>query len=341
MNEVNGLNTQSNLSVQDLLQKLASDQDLPTLAELSVLSDLGPADVRLLQDRWLAIPETRRLYAVRSLVEEARENLHLFLGGLLRLALSDPNSQIRQLAIQGLWEEISEDLVGPLVQLLLNDPDPAVRAEAAKALGFFVLAGELDELDASAGLRAEEALLSVLRNEEELLAVQSKALESLAFSGEMGVRQLIEDAYYSPYEEMNVSALTAMGRSADIRWRGLVRAELRNPSPAMRAAAARACGELEAHAALDELLDLLTDPDQDVRLAAIFALGRLGGDEAQEALEVMAAGEDELEAAAAEDALEEMSFYGESEEIPLFDESLAEPDEWDRDPWGPVWDDEG
>jgi len=335
------LNTQSKLSVQDLLQKLASSQELPGLAELSVLSDLGPADVRLLQERWPTIPEERRLHAVRSLVEEAKENLGLFLGDLLRLALTDPNSQIRQLAIQGLWEEISEDLVGPFVQLLLNDLDPAVRAEAAKALGAFVLAGELDELDASVGLRAEEALLSVLRNEEELLAVQSRALESLAFSGETGVRQLIEDAYYSPYEEMNVSALTAMGRSADIRWRGLVQAELRNPSPAMRAAAARACGELEAQAALDDLLNLLTDPDQEVRLAAIFALGRLGGDEAQEALEVMAAGEDELEAQAAAEALEEMDFYGDPQGIPLFDESLAEPDEWDRDPWGSVWDDEG
>ncbi len=335
------MNTQSKLSVQDLLQKLASSQELPGLAELSVLSDLGPADVRLLQERWPTIPEERRLHAVRSLVEEAKENLGLFLGDLLRLALTDPNSQIRQLAIQGLWEEISEDLVGPFVQLLLNDLDPAVRAEAAKALGAFVLAGELDELDASVGLRAEEALLSVLRNEEELLAVQSKALESLAFSGETGVRQLIEDAYYSPYEEMNVSALTAMGRSADIRWRGLVQAELRNPSPAMRAAAARACGELEAQAALDDLLNLLTDPDQEVRLAAIFALGRLGGDEAQEALEVMAAGEDELEAQAAAEALEEMDFYGDPQGIPLFDESLAEPDEWDRDPWGSVWDDEG
>ncbi len=335
------MNTQSKLSVQDLLQKLASSQELPGLAELSVLSDLGPADVRLLQERWPTIPEERRLHAVRSLVEEAKENLGLFLGDLLRLALTDPNSQIRQLAIQGLWEEISEDLVGPFVQLLLNDLDPAVRAEAAKALGAFVLAGELDELDASVGLRAEEALLSVLRNEEELLAVQSRALESLAFSGETGVRQLIEDAYYSPYEEMNVSALTAMGRSADIRWRGLVQAELRNPSPAMRAAAARACGELEAQAALDDLLNLLTDPDQEVRLAAIFALGRLGGDEAQEALEVMAAGEDELEAQAAAEALEEMDFYGDPQGIPLFDESLAEPDEWDRDPWGSVWDDEG
>jgi HEAT repeat protein len=70
-----------------------------------------------------------------------------------------------------------------------------------------------------------------------------------------------------------------MGRSADIRWRGPVRVELRNPSSAIRAEAARACGELEAGAALHDLLDLLFDEDRQVRLAAIFALGRIGGRE--------------------------------------------------------------
>jgi HEAT repeat protein len=207
-----------------------------------------------------------------------------------------------------------------------------VRAAAATALGSYVLAGELEELDNALAMRAEEALLAVHTDMTVPLEVRRRALEAIAFSGEAGVRQLIEDAYYSPDEPMRVSALFAMGRSADIRWRGLVRAELRNPSPAMRAEAAIACGELEARAALDDLLDLLGDRDENVRLASIFALGRIGGPDASDALEMIAAGDNAVEAEAAEQALEEMQFYAEVNAFPLFDESQDEEEEWDVDP---------
>ncbi len=46
-------------------------------------------------------------------------------------------------------------------------------------------------------MRAEESLLAVLNNEEEPLEVRRRALESIAYSSEAGVRQLIEDGYYS------------------------------------------------------------------------------------------------------------------------------------------------
>jgi HEAT repeat protein len=197
-----------------------------------------------------------------------------------------------------------------------------------------VLAGELDELDAALAMRAEEALLAILHNEEEPIAVQARALESIAYSGETGIRQLIEDSYYSPDEEMRVSALIAMGRSADTRWRGLARAELQNPSPQMRAEAARACGELEAKKAEADLLELLSDEEQNVRLAAIFALGRLGGNKAREALRVLAQGDDATEAEAAEMALEEMLYVTSDEDMTLLDDSGAdEGDNLDFAPW--------
>ena len=131
-----------------------------------------------------------------------------------------------------------------------------------------------------------------------------------------------------------------MGRSADIRWRRLVRAERRNPSSAMRAAAAVACGELEAKAAVSDLLDLLEDPELPVRLAAIFALGRIGGKEARRALEGIAAS-DEDEAEAAEVALEEMLFYAgpDAAALSLFDENEDEESLDDLDPWD-AWPDD-
>jgi HEAT repeat protein len=188
-------------------------------------------------------------------------------------------------------------------------------------------------------MRAEQALMAVLNNSEEPAQVQCRALESIAYSGELGVRQLIEDAYYSPDETRRLSSLVAMGRSADIRWRRLARAELTNPDAAMRAQAAYACGELEARAALPRLLRLLGDSEQRVRLAAMFALGHIGGPQARDALQTLVESSDEVEAFAAEQALEEMDFYASAEAaaLPLFDESeadedaLDDPDDWDND----------
>jgi HEAT repeat protein len=132
-----------------------------------------------------------------------------------------------------------------------------------------------------------------------------------------------------------VSALVAMGRSADLRWRGMARAELQNPEAAMRREAARTCGELEVSAAQRDLLLLLDDDELDVRLAAIYALGRIGGQQAQEALRIMEQSEEPQEAEAATLALEEILFYG-GTDIALHDDldEGDDSDDWDLDIWG-------
>jgi HEAT repeat protein len=316
------------LSVENLLQKLIAEEALPSFQELTALSDLSQPDLQLVRGLWSAIPEERRYQVIKLLVDESYENFEIRVERLLRVALEDDNPAVRRLAIQGLWEDSGEDLIGPFIQLLYNDPDQTVRAAAAAALGLFVLAGELEELDASLAMRAEEALFAILHSDTEMLEVQCSALESVAFSAELGVRQLIEDAYYSPYEEMQTSALVAMGRSADTRWRSTVKTELDNDSPEMRAEAARACGELEAQDVVDTLIELLADPEKNVRLAAIFALGRIGGADAEDALAAVALSEDPDEVEAANDALDESSFFKDPDAVPILDESESD---WDAD----------
>jgi HEAT repeat protein len=328
------VNSKRSLSVENLLQKLITEEGLPSIQELAALSDLSRPDWQLVRGLWSAIPEARRYQVVESLVDESYETLHIKLERLLRVALEDENAGVRRLAIQGLWEDTEDDLVGPLIHLLHNDPDQGVRAAAAAALGAFVLAGELEEIDASLAMRVEEALFAVLHSDTEMLEVQCRALESVAFSGERGVRQLIEDGYYSPYEEMQTSALIAMGRSADTRWRSLVSAELDNPVPEMRAEAARACGELEASNVLEELIELLSDQEKSVRLAAIFALGRIGGKAAEDALSAVILGDDPDEVEAAYNALDESAFYKGADTVAILDESEADLDsDDDYDNW--------
>ena len=320
-------------SVQELLNQLINRSETIAARDLFVLSDLTLQDAELVRQEWELIPVAQRRQLLQSLTDVAEEDVTWHLGRLLRIALTDDDPLVRRIAIEGLWEDSSADLIGPLIQILHNDNTAAVRAAAAATLGAYVLAGELDELDSAYAMRVEEALLAALHNPDEALDVQCRALESIAYSGETGIRQLIEDAYYSPEEELRISSLVAMGRSADTRWRGLVRAELHNPSAQMRIEAARACGELEVLKAEHELLELLADDEQMVRLAAIFALGRIGSRRAQETLRSLATSEDEIEAEAAELALEEMLFYASEEEVTLFDDADEEEAEWDLDQW--------
>mgnify|MGYP000417923032 FL=1 len=75
----------------------------------------------------------------------------------------------------------------------------------------------------------------------------------------------------------------------------------------------------------------MTDEAQTVRLTTIFALGRIGGKEARDALRIVSDEAEPPEAEAAGEALEEMLFYNESRAIGLFDED--EDDDTDTDPW--------
>lgn len=324
-------------TVQELMQQLVSHNEAITGDDLFVLSDLSRQDAAFIRQEWPLIAKEQRQALVRSLVGFAAENIDWHLGRFLRIALDDKDETVRRHAIEGLWEETEADLLGPLIQMLYHDKSEQVRAAAAGVLGNFVLAGELDELDASLAMRAEEALLAIVHNDEEPIAVQARALESIAYSGETGIRQLIEDSYYSPDEELRVSSLVAMGRSADTRWRGLARAELQNPSRRMREEAARACGELEAKKAESDLLELLDDDDENVRLAAIFALGQIGGKKARDALRILTQGDDAVAAEAADIALEEM-LVNAADGIALLDDSEVsgdadESDDSDFSPW--------
>jgi hypothetical protein len=322
------LDATRHLSAAEFLDRLIRPTGNVTARDFYAFSDLSRADMEHLQSRWHEVPVARRRTLVKGLTTSAADNLDLQLGRFLRVALRDSDPEVRRLAIEGLWEDEDPDLIGAFVRLLNHDEVEEVRAAAAAGLGSFVLAGELDELDAALAMRAEQALLAVVHNEAEPLAIRCRALESIAYSSEAGLRQLIENAYYSPEVEMQVSALRAMGRSADIRWRGLARAELHNADSPMRAAAAWACGELEVKSAVPEVLRLLEDEDPQVRLAAIGALGQLGGKPARDALREVADGDDPEAAEAAEEALDELLFSVDADAALLLDEESEEEDDF-------------
>ena len=305
---------------QVLLHISNPDESLNT-RYLYLLSAMTREQLAYFQEVWPSIEAGRRRLVIQSLVELTELSFEVNFDPIFLVALGDGDSEVRVAAIEGLWENEDQALIGPLVHLLRADEASGVRAAAAVALARFVLLGELEKIDRAPSMLAEQALLETLHSAEEDLEVRRRTVEAISYSGEAGVREIIEAAYYDEDEKMQTSALFAMGRSADPYWRKLLVQELENPDPELRFEAARACGELENELAISRLIPMsMSDPDREVQQAAVSALGRIGGREAREALEAFYESEDEVLSVAAAEALDGMDVLGESVGIPLYED---------------------
>jgi len=309
------------MEYENSLQHIADTSERLNIQHLYELSALSPAELDRFREVWPTIEDSRRRVVMRHLVELAEYNFSVDFDPIFLLGMGDEDSEVRATAIEGLWENEDQALVGPLVFLLRSDETVTVRAAAANALGRFVLLGELDQIDSAPAMLAEQSLLETIHLQGEDLEVRRRAIESIAYSSEAGVREIIEAAYYHEDERMQASALFAMGRSADPHWAKLILAELESVNPELRFEAARACGELEMTPAVSHLAGMIVnDPDREVQQMAVEALGRIGGGEARKVLEACYEDEDEVLSQAAAEALDQMDFLGESLDLPLFEE---------------------
>jgi len=308
-----------------LLDELRESAEMPDPASLYYFSSLEAEDAARVRDVWphLHIELRRRL--ITRLVELAEADFEVGFGAIFRLGLEDKDAKVRATAIEGLWEDEDVRLVPLLVTALRGDEAVTVRAAAATSLGRFILLGELEKIRPRPFALAYEALLAACQAADEHKEVRRRALESLAYISNDTVVELIREAYAAPEEKMQISAVFAMGRSADTRWAHQVRQELFSPNAALRYEAARACGELQLSEAVPELEELAGDVDPEVQEAALWALGQIGGDKAREILEHYCLAENEATRTAAEAALDELEFlYGSLSEF--FTRLIKEPD---------------
>jgi HEAT repeat protein len=283
------------------------------------LSDLDALEVAILQETWAALPQWRRLALMEDLEELGGANNLLSFEAIARFAVEDADAQVRQLAVQVLWEFDAADLVPVFLGLLEGDADERVRAAAATALGRFVYLGEIDELPRDQLRAVEERLLALIRDDKVEL-VRRRALESIGYSGRAEVPPLIEAAFSSSDKDWVAASLLAMGRSADDRWEGSVLSMLADRQPAVRAEAARAAGELELFEATPQLIELIDDGDEDVRSAAVWSLSQIGGEGVREALEgLLARTEEDSELDFIETALDNLAFTEGQQPFSLFD----------------------
>jgi hypothetical protein len=293
---------------------------------LDWLSDLGSKQAAEMAHLWHRLPLETRRDLMGRMDEEVREKFELDFLAVARIALADPDPEVRVHAIRTFWECGDPKLVEHFLRLMEHDPDATVRAAAAVALGAFVERAELEEIPAAAGERIAARLIAVIRGGD-ALEIRRGAVESLGYSSNPQVRSILETAYADKEERLRAGALMGMGRSADTYWSGIVFEELRNRSPLLRAEAARAAGGLGLRKAVARLIELLEDVDENVRGNAIYSLGELGGEAARAALEKMQAESSGAEWEKIEMALENAEFQESLGELPLLDVEAEEEEE--------------
>lgn len=278
-------------------------------AELKVLSNLGPENLKIFWQAWRQFPGERREAIIHALNDLGEDNIDMDFRPVLRASLSDSEPAVRAAAINGLWEDESQQLMDRLIQLI-DDDAGEVRAAATIGLARFAYRAELGELPGLVAQRVYATLLKTATDPEQPLEVRRRAIEGLGyFASSKEAQAEIGRAYAHSEILMRESAVLAMGRSMRPTWFPYIERELKSPSPALRYEAARAVGELgeDGRPFLPTLLPLVDDEDGDIAMAAIWALGEVGGPSAKRVLQRLARSKDDARRQAASMALEELS----------------------------------
>ena len=295
------------VAFDDALAGLASSS-APGSRILRGLTDLVGEQLADLQAAWPMLSDTRRAYLTEKLREMAEDDIKLDFTPIFRFTISDVDERVRLASVEGLAEDETASLIDPLAVLLRSDPSEVVRAACATKLGDFMLLGELEKINRYRRDQVYSALMGAILANEPATLVYHRALESLAYVANEQIEQLIRDAFASDSPDLRVAAVCSMGRSNDRQYSEVVLKQVQAVYPAMRGAAARACGELEVAAGVPVLGKLIGDSDNDVSLAAIISLAEIGGDDARRILEGVTKSSDEELAVAAGEALEEFDF---------------------------------
>lgn len=296
------------MSLEDFVRDLADPTQEVATSKLTNLSRLDAGQANVVEAVWPEIGLRQRQQLVEELTGLAEDNVELNFDAVFEIALADRDSDVRIRAIRGLWENERKEMLDGLLKMLANDPAAAVRAEAALALGRYVLQAEMGTLKAVRVERLENALRVVIEDDAEEVEVRGRALEAIGARSEPWVTDVIEQAFDGADRRLQISAAHAMGRSCDPVWLPRLLAELQSDDAELRFEAAGAIGHIADESAVPHLLPLLQDEDAEVQATAVAALGEIGGEKAKAALEDLSTAGDSALSELAVDALSELEF---------------------------------
>ena len=140
------------------------------------------------------------------------------------------------------------------------------------------------------------------------MEVRRRAIEAIASLDSPERDRIIRAAYESGDPGLLQSSIYAMARSSNAEWLPSVLRETGNESPAIRYEAAVTCGHLGDETVVPHLITLVQDEDRQVQLAAVKALGEVGGSLAKRALLKCLELGDEALKQAAEEAINSIEF---------------------------------
>lgn len=308
------------------------DEESVHIPALYRFSDMEAEELEQVQSVWPTIDEERRRVITRHLADINEDSFQVDFTDFFEDVLSDSSAQVRLAALDGLWDSEKVVLIRPIMDMMENDPDVDVRAKAAGALGHYIVIGEWEIISPEETEPIVEALLDQMDDPNTAAAVRRSALESLGAAYHPRVADLIKSAYESGNFQMQVSAVCAMGNSANNEWTPFIIEEFEHPDAEMRFIAARAAGQVGSSDSVEGLIEMIEDEDLEVQYAAVAALGEIGGDVAREALEDLASDPDVEEGLleAVEDALEEMSMmsgFGDLSMLDFDDDDLDEDED--------------
>jgi HEAT repeat protein len=317
------------LPFQKVLDVLLNDSKDIHRRYLAEFSDIEPASLKLLLETWPRIEQSRKLLLLERLNTLANEDTLVSFDDLGRALLTDTDPQVRIRALRLLIECEDTRLVPIYTDMLINDSEVAVRAEAASTLGIFVQLGEFEDIPSVVHHKVEDVLLKVLNGEDEP-SVRRRALEALGFSSRDEVPVLIESSFKRQDPDWQASALFAMGRSNDERWSDAVLQMIASENRRIRLAAVQAAGELGLALARPLLLRLLEEEfDDAITGAAIWSLSQIGGEDVRIYLQNLLDNveDDDDQAAFLEEALDNLAF---TEDMARFDMLALDADDLDE-----------
>jgi hypothetical protein len=200
-----------------------------------------------------------RLGAVKRLGAQHDARLLGTFSGLFR----DGSPDVRAAAMYGMLELPAGDDVADVLVDKLDEPDPKVRWQAARGLGY---------------MRAKEALgplgKAIRDADPGVRAVSAWAIGRI---GDRGSLPELTEALRDADRQVRIEAVGALGELKCAESVAPLVALLKDPSPDIRASAAMALGEIGDTAALQPLKELLNDPDAWVKKNARMAIESISG----------------------------------------------------------------
>ncbi len=313
------------------------------IANLFRLSDMSSEGFATFLANWESCDEERRRIITRHMADITETNFEVEFAPVFQICLADPSEAVVLAALDGLWDSTNTAVVPTIISLLKSGNSAEIRRAAAATLAHYVLLGEWGQVPTSVKDKVVAALLAEHVEIGNPISLRRATLESLGAASHEDVPGLIAEAYEAEDRGLQISAVFAMGNSADERWLHTIIAEMESPFYTMRAEAARAAGEIGDSTAISPLADLVYDGEQDVQIAAIEALGKLNSERAKDVLTLaledpeMADFSDVLkQALTGDDPLAAFALDDFDDE---FDFDLDEVDQFDEE-YNPDYDDE-